>query len=232
MPCPSPHLQASFHLASQSAQKKGCLAISSVRLAVLTVYVTARDVQAVESHGGVIGAGPVPMTFFESRSQVKEAGLHSLLRSGVDSSTHGGLHATAVVLDGHTSKDMGGLLQEHGRDFLFYFVGQKDAIKLQGTHAMKKSLEVIRKVCRAASYVYCGKYEVVEWWPVKQNEQEQKEDVGYYFKLLRLPNQAVLVPQQASRSDTSAPRILPSGQTEALCMDVFRLSRQFVNTLM
>lgn len=38
------------------------------------------------------------MTFFESRSQVKEAGLHSLLRSGVDSSTHGGLHATAVVL--------------------------------------------------------------------------------------------------------------------------------------
>lgn len=57
MPCPSPHLQASFHLASQSAQKKGCLAISSVRLAVLTVYVTARDVQAVESHGGVIGAG-------------------------------------------------------------------------------------------------------------------------------------------------------------------------------
>ncbi|KAL0048446.1 hypothetical protein WJX82_003378 [Trebouxia sp. C0006] len=26
---------------------------------------------------------------------------------------------------------MGGLLQEDGRDFLFYFVGQKDAVKLQ-----------------------------------------------------------------------------------------------------
>jgi hypothetical protein len=38
--------------------------------------------------------------------------------------------------------------------------GQKDAVKLQGTHAMKKSLEVIRKVCGAASYMYCGKYEV------------------------------------------------------------------------
>jgi len=38
--------------------------------------------------------------------------------------------------------------------------GQKDAVKLQGTYAMKKSLEVIRKVCRAASYMYCGKYEV------------------------------------------------------------------------
>ncbi|DBB11294.1 TPA: hypothetical protein ACH3X3_006727 [Trebouxia sp. C0006] len=99
---------------------------------------------------------------------------------------------------------MGGLLQEDGRDFLFYFVGQKDAVKLQGTHAMNKSLEVIRKVCGAASYMYCGKYEVVEWWPVKQKEQEQKEDVGYYFKLLRLPNQAVLVPQQASVTDRPA----------------------------
>jgi hypothetical protein len=46
--------------------------------------------------------------------------------------------------------------------------------------------------------------QVVEWWPVKQKEQEQKEDVGYYFKLLRLPNQAVLVPQQASSTDRPA----------------------------
>jgi len=38
--------------------------------------------------------------------------------------------------------------------------GQKDAVKLQGTHAMNKSLEVIRKVCGAASYMYCGKNEV------------------------------------------------------------------------
>ncbi len=44
------------------------------------------------------------MTFFESRSQVKEAGLHSLLRNGVDSSPLGGLHATAVVL-GEPNKD-------------------------------------------------------------------------------------------------------------------------------
>jgi len=46
--------------------------------------------------------------------------------------------------------------------------------------------------------------QVIEWWPVKQKEQEQKEDVGYYFKLLRLPNQAVLVPQQASSTDRPA----------------------------
>ena len=45
---------------------------------------------------------------------------------------------------------------------------------------------------------------MIEWWPVKQKEQEQKEDVGYYFKLLRLPNQAVLVPQQASITDMPA----------------------------
>lgn len=180
------------------------------------------------------------MTFFESRSQVKEAGLHSLLRNGVDSNTHGGLHATAVVLDGQISKDTGGLLQEDGRDFLFYFVGQKDAVKLQGTYAMKKSLEVIRKVCRAASYMYCGKYEVIEWWPVKQKEQEQKEDVGYYFKLLRLPNQAVLVPQQISFSSQTSLRAKTFHSTRKAYQTVFerdcskpveRLASQFISAL-
>ncbi|KAL0022962.1 hypothetical protein WJX77_011982 [Trebouxia sp. C0004] len=196
--------------------------------------------QAVNSHGGASDAGPVPMTFFESRSQVKVAGLHSLLRNGVDSSTCGGLHATAVVSDGHISKDMGGLLQEDGRDFLFYFVGQKDAVKLQGTFAMKKSLEVIRKVCRAASYMYCGKYEVVEWWPVKQKEQEQKEDVGYYFKLLRLPNQAVLIPQQILFSSQTSLRAKTFCSTRQAYQTVFegdcskpveRLASQFISAL-
>ena len=40
--------------------------------------------------------------------------------------------------------------------------GQKDAVKLQGTHALNKTLRVIRKIQRARGfmYMYCGKYEV------------------------------------------------------------------------
>jgi len=49
------------------------------------------------------------MTFFESRTHVKEAGLHSRLRSGVDSSTCCGLHATAVV-SGEPNKTQGHFL--------------------------------------------------------------------------------------------------------------------------
>ncbi|DBB03349.1 TPA: hypothetical protein ACH3X3_010723 [Trebouxia sp. C0006] len=114
-----------------------------------------------------------------------------------------------------TNKDMGGLLQQGGRDMLVYHAGVEggvDSIAMQGSQKLGTPVRVIRRALgdnahqasrrnaqsakqRQYVYVYCGRYEVVDGWKAS-DPRWVPSGVRWYFKLLRLPGQAPLIPQQ------------------------------------
>lgn len=109
------------------------------------------------------------------------------------------VHAYAVVSRGpnHRQKDMGGLLQEHGRDILVFRAETGDAQALLASKKLSKKVSLVRKVKDTDTaampgqyvYIYCRSYEVVEGWQPRAQAWS-----GWYFKMLRLSGQARLIP--------------------------------------
>ncbi|KAL0046569.1 hypothetical protein WJX82_004050 [Trebouxia sp. C0006] len=168
---------------------------------------------------------PEAGTVFFDREQVRLAKLHRHTQRGVDFLKNPELHAIAIISSRSgetkpccglgTNKDMGGLLQQGGRDMLVYHAGVEggvDSIAMQGSQKLGTPVRVIRRALgdnahqasrrnaqsakqRQYVYVYCGRYEVVDGWKAS-DPRWVPSGVRWYFKLLRLPGQAPLIPQQ------------------------------------
>lgn len=147
-------------------------------------------------------AEPQPGTVFYSRVEVMTAKLHKHSQRGVDFVRVPELHAHAIISGDGKNKDMGGLLTTGGLDFLIYFTGGVDVQPLAGSQTLGMQIRLIRKVKGANPfqakrplqmqyvYLYCGLYEVVAGWQI--NEQQ----LCSHFKLIRVPGQVPLTPQQ------------------------------------
>lgn len=102
------------------------------------------------------------------------------------------------------TKDMGGLRQQSGRDFLLYQSARLASDVKAFHNNMEHSLPVrlVRKVPSGNptrdsyyAYMYCGKYEVKEGWRA-DDSRWRGENHRWYFKLVRPPSQPPLRPQK------------------------------------
>ncbi|DBA90716.1 TPA: hypothetical protein ACH3X1_003930 [Trebouxia sp. C0004] len=90
---------------------------------------------------------PEAGTVFSSRQQVRLAKLHQHTQRCVDYRRNPELHAVAIISSGlGTNQDMGGLLQQGGRDMLVYHAGVEgavDSIAMQGSKRLGTPVRVI-----------------------------------------------------------------------------------------
>ncbi|KAL0022396.1 hypothetical protein WJX77_007740 [Trebouxia sp. C0004] len=153
----------------------------------------------------------IPRATYRSRQELIDAGLHSHISSDAYCKDDPETCVFSVLSGCHKnschSKDMGGLLQEGGRDFLVYQLGLKTSRAMWASKRLGRHVHVIRQVripqslhltppmpsestshSTRISYMYCGKYEIVDGWRATAKDS--------CFKLSRLPEQPDLVPQQ------------------------------------
>ncbi|KAL3155688.1 Histone-lysine N-methyltransferase member suvh2, variant 2 [Trebouxia sp. C0010 RCD-2024] len=141
-------------------------------------------------------------SIFYSREGIVEAKLHRHLKRAVDWGQQPELHAVAVVSGCENHKDMGGLLMKDGRDFLIYLTSGRDTDALAGSRKLGRNVRVIRRIKgdnplqprpshSQYVYIYCGLYEVTDSWQIAASKASSS-----YFRMMRVPGQAGLKPQQ------------------------------------
>lgn len=115
---------------------------------------------------------PEPGTTFQYRQDLIDAELHSSPAGAICYRGHPVQHVYTVLSNGGGyHKNVGGLLQQSGRDFLLYQAGStKLKADVLAFHANMEAGLPVRVICKVLKensasssdylYLYCGKYDV------------------------------------------------------------------------